>query len=57
MCTEVMWPGREADHSHASSAKFKNAWSYTSTPQYVFTTFTERNMTQQLHNMQIVILA
>jgi hypothetical protein len=25
-------PGREADHSHASSAEVKNAWSYISTP-------------------------
>jgi len=25
-------PGREADHSHLSSSKVKNAWSYTSTP-------------------------
>jgi hypothetical protein len=24
-------PGREADHSHPSSAEVKNAWSYTST--------------------------
>jgi hypothetical protein len=29
-------PGREADHSPPSSAEFENAWSYTSTPQYVF---------------------
>jgi hypothetical protein len=29
-----MWPGREADHSPPSSAEVKNAWSYTSTPQY-----------------------
>jgi len=28
--------GREADHSPPSSAKVKNAWSYTFTPQYVF---------------------
>jgi len=28
----VKWPGHEAGHSHLSSAKFKNAWSYTSTP-------------------------
>jgi hypothetical protein len=28
----VMRQGREADHSPASSAEFKNAWSYTSTP-------------------------
>jgi hypothetical protein len=32
----VKWPGCEADHSPLSSAKVKNAWSYTSTPQYVF---------------------
>jgi hypothetical protein len=29
-------PGREADHSPPSSAEVKNAWSYTSTPLYVF---------------------
>jgi hypothetical protein len=29
-------PGREADHSPPSSAVVKNAWSYTSTPQYIF---------------------
>jgi hypothetical protein len=28
--------GREADHSPPSSAEVKNAWSYTSTPQYAF---------------------
>jgi hypothetical protein len=28
----VKRPGREADHSPPSSAKVKNAWSYTSTP-------------------------
>jgi hypothetical protein len=32
----VKRPGREANHSPPSSAEFKNAWSYTSTPQYVF---------------------
>jgi hypothetical protein len=32
----VKRPGREADHSPQSSAVVKNAWSYTSTPQYVF---------------------
>jgi hypothetical protein len=30
------FPGREADHSPPSSAEVKNAWSYTSTPPYVF---------------------
>jgi hypothetical protein len=29
-------PGLEADHSHPSSSEVKNAWRYTSTPQYVF---------------------
>jgi hypothetical protein len=29
---EVKWPGRETDRSRPSSAEFKNAWSYTSTP-------------------------
>jgi hypothetical protein len=29
----VKKPGHEADHSPPSSAKVKNAWSYTSTPQ------------------------
>jgi hypothetical protein len=28
--------GREADYSNPPSAEVKNAWSYTSTPQYVF---------------------
>jgi hypothetical protein len=32
----VKRPGREADHSPPSSAEVKNAWSYTSTPQFVF---------------------
>jgi len=31
-----MRPGREADHLPASSTEEKNAWSYTSTPQYTF---------------------
>jgi hypothetical protein len=32
----VKQPGREADNSPPSSAEVKNAWKYTSTPQYVF---------------------
>jgi hypothetical protein len=32
----VKRPGREADHSPPSSVEVKNAWSYTSTPPYVF---------------------
>jgi hypothetical protein len=34
---EVKRPGREADHSLPFSAEVKNAWSYISTPPYVFT--------------------
>jgi hypothetical protein len=33
---EVKRPAREADDSSQSVAEVKNAWSYTSTPQYVF---------------------
>jgi hypothetical protein len=32
----VKRPRREADHSPPSRAEVENAWSYTSTPQYVF---------------------
>jgi hypothetical protein len=32
----VKRPGREAHHLPPSSAEAKNAWSYISTPQYVF---------------------
>jgi len=34
--SRVNRPDREADHSPLSSAGIKNAWSYTSTPSYVF---------------------
>jgi hypothetical protein len=32
----VKRPRREADHSPPSRAEFKNTWSYTSTPPYIF---------------------
>jgi len=32
----LKWPWREPDHSTPSSTEVKNAWSYTSTPQYAF---------------------
>jgi hypothetical protein len=32
----VNLPGREADHLPPSTAEVKNAWRYTSTPQFVF---------------------
>jgi hypothetical protein len=34
--SEVKRAGREADHSPPSSVEVENAWSYTSTPEYVF---------------------
>jgi hypothetical protein len=34
--TRGSFPGGEADHLPPSSAEVKNAWSYTSTPQYAF---------------------
>jgi hypothetical protein len=33
---EIKRPGREADHSPPSGSEVKDAWSYTSTPQYAF---------------------
>jgi hypothetical protein len=35
-CPEVKRPGREADHSLPSTAEVRNAWSYNSSPPYVF---------------------
>jgi hypothetical protein len=32
----VKRPGCEADHSPSSSSEVKNAWRYTSTPQFIF---------------------
>jgi hypothetical protein len=32
----VKWLGHETDHSPPYSAEVKNAWSCTSTPQYIF---------------------
>jgi hypothetical protein len=37
----VKRPGRGVDHSPHSIADFKNEWSYTSDPPYVFMTWTE----------------
>jgi hypothetical protein len=62
---EVNWPGREADHSPPSSAEVKNAWSYTSTPQYAFMawclvkhrdnfTFTFYTYENDVRNLQIL---
>jgi hypothetical protein len=32
----LKWPGREAHYLFPSGAEVNTAWSYTSTPQYVF---------------------
>jgi hypothetical protein len=37
----VKWPRHEADRSPQSSAEVKSAWSYTSTPQYAFTSWAQ----------------
>jgi len=42
----VKRPGCEADHSPASRAEIKNAWSYTSTPQYTFLAWCSVKKTQ-----------
>jgi hypothetical protein len=39
MGTRGSFPGGKAYHSPPSSAEVKNAWSYTSTPQYIFMTW------------------
>jgi len=36
----VKRPGHEDNYSPSTNAEFKNAWRYTSTPQYVFMAFT-----------------
>jgi predicted membrane channel-forming protein YqfA (hemolysin III family) len=41
--------GHEADHSLPSSAKVKNAWSYTSTAQYAFMGWCSVKPWQQLY--------
>jgi hypothetical protein len=40
---------READHSPQFSAEVKNAWSYTSTPQYAFTAWCSVKAQGQLY--------
>jgi hypothetical protein len=34
--SRIKWQGREADHSPQCSVEINNAWSYTSTPSYIF---------------------
>jgi hypothetical protein len=47
----VKRPEREADHSPPSSAEVENAWSYTSTPQYVFKAWCLIKHRIRLHGM------
>jgi hypothetical protein len=46
--------GHEAGHSPPSSAKFKNAWSYTSIPPYVFTAWCLVKHRIRLHGVYLV---
>jgi len=48
-----MPPGNEADHSPPSSAEVKNAWSYTSTPPYVFMAWCLVKYRIRLHGISI----
>jgi len=45
----VTRPGREADHSPPASAEAKNAWSYTSIPQYAFMAWYSVKALEQLY--------
>jgi len=47
--TGVKRPRREANHSPHSSAEVKNAWGYTSTPQYAFMAWCSVKTQEQLH--------
>jgi hypothetical protein len=49
----VKWPGRKADYSPPSSAEAKNAWSYASTPQYVFMVWCSVKAQGQLYILHI----
>jgi hypothetical protein len=49
----VKRPGCEAEHSPPSSAEVKNAWSYTSTPQYAFMAYRRRRFRDQSNPVRI----
>jgi hypothetical protein len=50
----VKLPGREADHSPPSSAKVKNTWSYTFTPQYAYMALCSvKKIGMKLHNEDV----
>jgi hypothetical protein len=51
----VKWPGREDDHSPPSSAEVKNAWSYTSTPQYAFMAWCLVKAEGQLYLLLLIV--
>jgi len=53
----VKRPGREADHSPPSNTAVKNAWSYTSTPQYALTVwFSVRKKRRDNFNFYLYML-
>jgi hypothetical protein len=47
-------PGRQVDHSFLSSSEVKNAWGYTSTPQYIFMTWCLIKQCIHLHGLVLV---
>jgi hypothetical protein len=46
----VKRPGRESGHSPQSSYEVKNAWNYTSTPQYLYPVIFTNNVNYTLKN-------
>jgi len=53
MVPGVKRPGRVADRSPSSTAEVKNAWSYTSTPQYVFISWFLVKPRDKLHSFMV----
>jgi len=45
---------READHSPPSDAEVKNAWSFSSSPQYVFTAWRLIKQWVRLHGVVLI---
>jgi hypothetical protein len=52
---EVKRPGRETDHSPTSRAEIKNAWSYTSIPQYAFVVWCSVKVQGQLYFKNLLL--
>jgi hypothetical protein len=46
-------PGRDGDHSRPSIDEVKNEWSFTSTPQHVFMTWTRTTLPSSLPSVKV----